>query len=233
MRVSKLDNKTLNEQLPELPAECRRKFLRFFPKGFADEKYFGWERGYKWNAHEKWREQLNRNEFQSLLKKGEFTEIAARAVKIESPTNLLFSFEKMALRDAVKSAEGSRIFAEGLDDFLHGKSKIEKRFERWCAAVEALPKKQSRVLTHPVVTVFGFLAQPETHVFLKPNVTRQAACEYGFDFRYQSKPSWEVYASLLEFAEVIKHDLKDLNPRDMIDVQSFIWVQGSSEYAEK
>ncbi len=84
-------------------ADCRRKFLRFFPKGFRDEKYFGWERGYKWNAHEKWREQLNRAEYRSLLTKGEFAEIAARAVKIESPTNLLFSFEKMALHDAVKS----------------------------------------------------------------------------------------------------------------------------------
>lgn len=211
---------------------CRRKFLHFFPKGFRDEKYFAWERGYKWNAHEKWREQLNRKQFQSLLKKGEFGEIAARAVKIESPTNLLFSFEKMALRDAVKSAEGARIFAEGLDDFLHGKSKLEKRFERWRETVAALPKKQSRVLTHPVVTVFGFLAQPETHIFLKSNVTRRAVRQYGFDFRYESKPSWEVYANLLEFAEVIKNDLKDLKPQDMIDVQSFIWVQGSSEYAE-
>jgi hypothetical protein len=211
-------------------AACRRKFLRFFPKGFQDEKYFGWERGYKWNAHEKWREQLNRAEYRSLLKKGEFAEIAARAVKIESPTNLLFSFEKMALRDAVKSEEGAKIFAEGLDDFLHGAGKPERKFERWCEAVASLPKKQSRVLTHPVVTVFGFLAQPETHIFLKPNVTRRAAREYGFDFQYKSKPSWETYASLLEFAELIKHDLAGLKPQDMIDVQSFIWVQGSSEY---
>ncbi len=193
-------------------AACRRKFLRFFPKGFQDEKYFGWERGYKWNAHEKWREQLNRAEYRSLLKKGEFAEIAARAVKIESPTNLLFSFEKMALRDAAKSEEGAKIFAEGLDDFLHGAGKPERKFERWCEAVASLPKKQSRVLTHPVVTVFGFLAQPETHIFLKPNVTRRAAREYGFDFQYKSKPSWETYASLLEFAELIKHDLAGLKP---------------------
>ena len=29
------------------PVRCRRKFLRFFPKGFYDEKYLDWERGYK------------------------------------------------------------------------------------------------------------------------------------------------------------------------------------------
>ncbi len=193
-------------------------------------KYIAWERGYKWQAHERWNEQLNRAEYQTLLKKGEFSEIANRAVKIESPTNLFFSYEKMALRDAVKSPAGAQVFAEGLFDFLHGAGKIDFKFERWCQVVAALPKKQSRVLTQPVVTVFGFVAQPEKHIFLKPNVTRAAACEYGFDFKYESRPSWEIYANLLAFAELLKSDLKDLKPRDMIDVQSFIWVQGSSEY---
>jgi len=211
---------------------CRRKFLRFFPNGFADEKYISWERGYKWNAHEKWNAQLNRREYEALLRKKDFAEIANRAVKIESPTNMLFSFEKLALRDAVKSNEGARLFAEGLFDFLHGTDKTEKRFERWCETVARLPKIQSRVFTHPVVTVFGFIAQPETHIFLKPKVTQAAARKYGFDFEYQSRPSWEVYRGLLEFAEQIKLDLKDLKPRDMIDIQSFIWVQGSSEYDE-
>jgi hypothetical protein len=82
------------------------------------------------------------------------------------------------------------------------------------------------------VTVFGFIAQPEKHIFLKPKVTQAAAREYGFDFQYQSKPSWETYSGLLEFAGQIKSDLKDLKPQDMIDIQSFIWVQGSSEYEE-
>ncbi|HEX8288988.1 MAG TPA: hypothetical protein VF556_13380 [Pyrinomonadaceae bacterium] len=49
--------------------------------------------------------------------------------------------------------------------------------------------------------------------------------------RYNSKPSWETYKSLLEFAETIRLNLSDLNPRDMIDIQSFIWVQGSDEYS--
>jgi hypothetical protein len=82
------------------------------------------------------------------------------------------------------------------------------------------------------VTVFGFLAQPEKHIFLKPNVTRTAAHEYGFPFHYQSRPEWKTYANCLEFAETVRSDLEDLGPCDMIDLQSFIWVQGSSEYDE-
>jgi hypothetical protein len=146
--------------------------------------------------------------------------------------SFIFSFEKMALRDAVRSRHGARAFAEGLFDFLYGRAALERRFERWVEVVAGLPRKQTRVLTWPLVTVFGFIAQPETHIFMKPTVTRAAAEEYGFPLRYSSRPSWETYASLLELAATVRRDLKDLRPRDMIDVQSFLWVQGSDEYEE-
>jgi hypothetical protein len=161
-----------------------------------------------------------------------FAEICSRAVRIESRTNLLFSFEKMALRDAVKPAEGARMFAEGLFEYLHGRARIETRFDRWCATLAALPRRQRRVLTHPVATVFGFIAKPETHIFLKPMVTRAAARAYGFELFYNPTPSSKTYASVLEFAAHLSRDLADLRPRDMMDIQSFMWVQGSSEYAE-
>jgi hypothetical protein len=214
-------------------ARCRRKFLRFFPKGFRDQTYLDWERGYKWTAHEQWNEALNQTAYRSLLREGAFKEIAQRAVRIESRTNLLFSFEKMALRDAVKSRAGAQVFAQGFYDFLYSNrssSTAAARFNRWCETVAELPRKQTRVLTWPLVTVFSFIALPEKHIFLKPNVTRRAAAEYDFNFHYESRPSWDTYASLLEFANTVRRDLRALRPRDMVDIQSFIWVQGSDEY---
>ena len=94
-----------------LAARCRRKFLRFFPRGFRDETYLSWERGYKYEAHEQWETELGRDTFGALLDEGRHAEAAARAVRIESRTNLLFSFEKMALRDAVRSAPGAKAFS--------------------------------------------------------------------------------------------------------------------------
>jgi hypothetical protein len=215
------------------PLRARRKFLRFFPGGFQDETYLDWERDYKAAAHGRWTEVLDRDSYRSLLASGEVAEIASRAVSIESRTNLLFSFEKMALRDAVKPPGAARAFAEGLYELLHGtRGDEQRRFERWIEVVAGLPRRQTRVLTWPLVTVFGFIALPEKHIFLKPNVTRVAAREYGFDFRYQSRPNWDAYASLLEFAETVRRDQRELRPRDMIDLQSFIWVQGSDEYEE-
>ena len=212
------------------PEGCRRKFLKFFPDGFRDETYASWEREYKWNAHLRWVENLEAQRMRALMKAGEYEELARTAVTIESRTNLLFSFEKMALRDAVRTSEGARRFSEGLYDFLHGGGSDEIRFERWIDAVGQLPRRQTRVLTWPLVTVFGFIAQPHRHIFLKPNVTRRAANMYGFDFEYRSKPGWETYACLIEFAKQVRKDQRALRPRDMIDLQSFIWVQGSDEY---
>jgi hypothetical protein len=211
---------------------ARKKFLRYFPEGFRDETYIDWERGYKWKAHEQWTAALGRQQFKQLLSEQKFAEIASEAVKIESRTNLLFSFEKMALRDAVKSKAGAETFARGLYDFLHGGGDEERKFKRWCEVVAQLPRRQTRVLTWPLVTIWGFIAQPEKHFFLKPNVTKTAARAYGFDFQYQSKPNWTTYASLLEFADKVRRDVRDLNPRDMIDIQSFVWVQGSDEYPD-
>lgn len=213
------------------PAErCRRRFLRFFPDGFRDELYIAWEREYKAEAHARWRAVLSPARLGALLAAGKYSEIAAAALGIESRTNLLFSFEKMALRDAVRGAAGARAFASGLHAWLHGPGAPAARFERWCEVVAGLPRPGTRVLTWPVTTVFGFIAQPGRHIFLKPNVTRLAATRYGFDLPYRSRPNWTTYESLLQLAAAVRRDQADLGPRDLIDVQSFLWVQGSEEY---
>jgi len=216
------------------PTRARTKFLRYFPAGFRDKTYIDWERDYKWEVHQRWEEVLNRGEFRRLLDRREYAEIAARAVRTEqrSRHSMIFSFEKMALRDALKPVSGAKAFATGLYEFLHGSGSDEERFTAWCETVAALPRRQTRVLTWPLVTVWGFMAQPEKHFFLKPNVTRIAARNYGFEFAYQSKPNWETYSNLLEFAQTVRRDLRDLRPRDMIDIQSFLWVQGSDEYPD-
>jgi hypothetical protein len=211
---------------------ARRKFLRFYPGGFTDPDYLELERGYKWAAHRRWDAALGRSEFGSLLRARRYADIATHAVTIESRTNLLFSFEKMALRDAVRAPEGGELFATGLYDWLYGAGSDPIRFDRWRDAVASLPRRQTRVLTWPLLTVFGFLALPSQHMFLKPRVTRTAAAAYGVDFAYASRPNWEAYASLLAFARRVRQDTGDLRPRDMIDLQSFIWVQGSDEYEE-
>lgn len=202
------------------------------PKGFRDETYLDWERDYKWDAHRRWEAVLNRKAFLNLIEESKFAEIAATAIRIESQTNLLFSFEKMALRDAVRAPEGARDFALALYDFLYGTEALNVRFERWVEAVSHLPRLKTRVLTWPLVTVFGFIAQPCTHFFFKPMVTREAARRYGRELDYAPRPTWTLYKRLLDFVGHVRADIRDLRPRDMIDLQSFLWIQGSDEYPD-
>src|SRR6185295_18745653 len=123
----------------------------------------------------------NKQAFRILLDHHDYSKIAKLAISVESKTNLLFSFEKMALRDAVKKEKDAKIFAEGLFSFLHGTGNLQKRFEQYRDMIAGLPVKQTRVLTWPVLTVFGFLADPTLHIYLKPTVTRKAAEKYKFD----------------------------------------------------
>lgn len=236
LRVDRLPKRRTASPLPPSgmagAQRCRRKFLRQFPGGFQDPTYLDWERDYKWQTHSSWQQELPRGAFRELLAEGEFAEAAARAVRVEQRSRhaMLFSFEKMALRDALRSPQGAKDFAQGLYDYLHGRATPERRFERWVETIAGLPRRQTRVLTWPLATVFGFIAQPERHMFLKPRTMRAAALAYGYDLPYQSRPSWETYSSLMHFVAQVRQDLEDLKPRDMIDLQSFLWVLGSDEY---
>ena len=214
-------------------ALCRRKFELYYPDGFDDETYLVAERSYKERAHLEWHAELGPAAFRKLLARGEFRQIADAAVRVESRTNLLFSFEKMALRDAVKTAAGARLFATELYALLYAPGSTQRKFKDWLEALADLPAPRSPVMTWPIATVFGFIARPERHLFFKPRVTQRAARAYAFDLHYEPRPSWAGYHQLLSFAAVIRRDL-DRRPhfkaRDMIDLQSFIWVQGADEY---
>ncbi|HMK04573.1 MAG TPA: hypothetical protein VK489_10295 [Ferruginibacter sp.] len=75
--------------------KAKRKFLYYFPKGYQGQKYIDWERQYKFDAHTKFQQELNKHVYEKLLEAKKYEEIAAIAARIESKTNLLFSFEKM------------------------------------------------------------------------------------------------------------------------------------------
>ncbi|RYY93368.1 MAG: hypothetical protein EOO24_26950, partial [Comamonadaceae bacterium] len=101
-------------------AQCRRKFELFYPDGFEDDTYLVAERATKERAHLEWEIELAPALFRKQLARGEFRAICDAAVRVESRSGLLFSFERMALRDAVKAPAGARLFATELYAFLYG-----------------------------------------------------------------------------------------------------------------
>jgi hypothetical protein len=212
--------------------KAKRKFLYFFPGGFQSEKYLSGKRAFMWNAHEEWKRKLNRTMFKQLLSKEKFGVINERALNLESGTKLLFPLEKIALRDALKTPEAARIFAEGLYEYTYGDGTKRENFENFRHALSKLPSLKTRVHTWPVQTLFGFIAHPTRHILLKPMITKAAAKKYDYDLLYKPVPNWETYESMLDFAATIRKDIPGLHPRDFIDLQVFITVLGSDEYPD-
>ena len=211
-------------------AKHRKRFLRFFPKAFKDQRYIDWEVTYKMVAHDLWVELLSEDQYKALMRSRDYDEIVNRALRVEAKTNFLFSFEKMALRDGVKTREGARIFSQGLFQLLHERGPLKERFVQWIVSVGELPRKKSRVLSWPVLTLFPFIAQPTKHFIMKPTAMRIAASELGYDLDYSSKPNFQTYERLLHLSDSIKIDLADLQPKKHLDTQSFLYVIGSAEY---
>jgi hypothetical protein len=219
-----------------LPAErmtvqqAKQKFLERFPGGFADPNYFGdrksGERVYKWRAHEHFVDTLGGGQLEHLLEHGDIEELVRRAQQVVSRVNLLAMTEAAAFREGLADEGAATAYFHRLTDLLNG-GPSETVFERYAAAVASLPAEGA---THTdkwtIATILPFLAQPAIFMFVKPTITRTAAERLGFDLRYDARPNWTTYDRVLHMSRLYMDLLRDLGPRDLIDIQSFFWVTG-------
>ncbi len=143
--------------------------------------------------------------------------------KVFQATNLLSPFEKPRIGDVLKGpnadafVRGAALFTLG--DIKAGLAEMEKA------------AKADGAAKWTVVTYLPFLWRPEAHMFLKPEVTKDFAERVGHPFasRYEAALRPEVYESLLDLVAKTERELKELKPKDRIDVPSFIWVVGAYE----
>ena len=210
--------------------QAKRGFRELYPLGFADPKYLGdkagGERSTKWAAHELWHATLGNGEGERLLAAGDVGEVTKRAEAVVARVNLLAAFEVAALRDGLKDGKAARRFFRALFELLAAPAPDRPRFEALVTATQNLPVAEGKTNpdTWTVVTLFPFLARPDTFMFLKPDATRRAAETIRFDLRYDAHPNWLTYRRLLAFVGMLMDELNDFGPRDYIDVQSFLWV---------
>lgn len=214
-------------------AKAKENFLRLFPKGFRDPSYIDRERFYKVEASGRWSAELNADEYRRQLRSENFEEIAKRLLRVYQGLNLLGRFEYMALRDSLRSDSGAELLGKGIFDLIYGEGRDETRFVEFSSVLGTAPQEKTKLTKWPLQTVFPFLADPARSLFLKPNATKTAAERFGFELNYRPSPNWLTYTRLLQFGHELRQDLADWKPRDMIDVQSFIWVTTSAGYASE
>ena len=200
--------------------ECIQRFLVDYPEGFYGQKFADDERDYKLKAHREMTALLSQDNFQRRIANGQYEELYNDATKHAAATNLIHLHEKLALRNGLHSIELKQRFTELLYEYLFGEAPFEKRFNEFSNFLESI--KAGR---WTIISFFSFTMFPDQHISIKPTITTNAADICAFDIRYRPGPNWQTYEAVLRFSQFLKSELTkaDLNPRDMIDVQSFMW----------
>ena len=195
------------------------RFRAIFPDGIEDPRYLEQERNYKLEARELLNERVP------------VTEAANGAVSIDGvvaafeATNLLhWKWERPNIVKALRGDEGEKLvhllanFALGDRDRLPAIAAICGRYHagKW-----------------PIITYLPFLwdsGHENALLRYTPTATFAARVGHPFPEIYDARLDPTVYQSLLDLFATTEEEIARLNPRDWIDVQSFVWVV--SEYRD-
>ena len=192
---------------------ARARFLKFFPNGFHSEGFASQERSYKLAFKEK---------LDSIAPLEQAVEVGGlgEAVLAVYRSNLLSPYEVMRIQDLLRGPDA--------DSFIHAAAEFARDPTNSTLIKLDRVLKPHNCAKWVIATYLPFLWRPQSHMFLKPEATKDFAARVGHPFAsiYQPRLDFDVYASLLDLAEKTESELIDLAPRDRIDIQSFIWVVG-------
>lgn len=204
------------------------KFLMNFPGGMYGSLFVEEERNYKVNASQIAQELLSEPRLLSLIEALDWQTLAVDIRRAFTEANLLASFEFIKLGAAFKSETSTLDIAKVFHDLLYGQGDVYQRVE---SAGKKLGKYELDKWT--IVTYLLFMIFPEKYMFVKPTMTKEAAENRGFDIQYDSRVNANTYKKVMLLSQDLFQRLtddkrKELHPRDMIDIQSFMWCTSAS-----
>ena len=203
-------------------------FVADFPHAFDDPRYLKQERNKKWKAHRRVAEDLLSSHGRRIVAEGPLDALAdtlKRLIGLGLTKHLLDRRELIAANEAfLRDQRAAQAFGAAVLRLVDESD--ERAFSGLVEATGSLPADfgRARVLTWPIVTILPFLAKPDGHMFLKPMQTRRIAEAFTFDLAYSARPKWDTYNRLLILSNRLLERLRPLGARDLIDVQSFMWV---------
>ena len=196
-------------------------------QGFEDSDFGAAEIEYKQRSSNKASERLSESELRELLSKSDHDEFIRRLIEVANSDNLLYKSTprhgdlNILHQDGLDKAGFCRVFTE----LLYGAGDSTSRLERYLEWVEAhgLPNKW----TFP--TYYLFMLYPDSEMFVKPSITTPFVASLGFDQSFRGTPSPEAYDFLKELSAELMRGLEAFKPRDMVDIQSLMFVATKSD----
>ncbi len=204
---------------PAALAGLVERFAAHFPS-FTDPAYEALEPQYKRAAADYMHEVLGQEKLHKQLADGEFAAIKADILRATRGTyngqinNLLNQWDVQALDNAEAEPLAHRIYR-----LLYGADPFPLRFEMWVAALATAKEG-----VWPAATYFLMLHDPATHIFVKPDPYQKLLQALHSNLTWSTRPTAAAYAEIQVLAQALFAALHDLKPRDLIDVQSFIYI---------
>jgi MoxR-like ATPase len=246
--LSYLDQ-TGQPQLDETALEAyKQQFLKRMPsfKTFLDcgTRYHEWERSYKDELVAQFQQSFNESLFQ-----GEPSNVGIEVNKrlialLTKPLPSLHQVQNLVswrytafLRELTPDQRTA--FASRLHALLYGIGDSSRRLERFNEYFQQLLSSVSEDSPVPATRTFPtlllMLANPEQDLVVRSDLTARAGkALLGRDLLESGPLNGTQYRAVLGLADAVKEKLTEWRwePRDQIDVQTFLWVASSRSYGD-
>ena len=202
-------------------------FGKLFPGGFGGKTFLKEERGIPGVTENSGDKAAVIALAQSELSRERF-ETAAPEVLLESAkkvlkgTTIIFPMEGLIPFSTVDAQS----LAPALEALLHGEDDYGDRVQGFAVALDLKDKNgDAKAATWPLVTIFGAFFSPDEFICVKPTAFASQGAILGLSVEKSQPVTADGYREFSEVAARTRTLLQEAGqqPRDLLDVYSFIW----------
>jgi len=207
-----------------------RIFEHLYPGGFQDPEFIADNRhsveGKRRKSHvdpvlEEAQETFARERVAGLLEAGDFEQIYKDITSVLSSTSLSSGARHVGTLDKLPESRYEEL-ANAMNGLLWGDGPLVPRVDAWIAALTINKSGPSWEL----MTALGALVHPDEHVCVKASAFRTQAKWMAPKLKLEATPDGATYDRVRAMSSMAMDRLREkgAEPRDLLDLNAFIWV---------